>query len=109
RMATLRPVNCAIRLHSSFVKCKLLICNLHSLCETARPGPLRVGFPTRGIMAVLMCGIAGYCGPVRRFDEAKLGLMLRAIEHRGPDDCGVFSAPADERGENGVWLGSRRL
>ena len=54
-----------------------------------------------------MCGIAGYCGPASRFDDDKLGAMLRAIQHRGPDDCGVFRAAVND--ETSVWLGSRRL
>ena len=56
-----------------------------------------------------MCGIAGYCGPAGRFSDQKLREMLRAIEHRGPDDCGVFSAPLPGNDEMRVWLGSRRL
>jgi asparagine synthase (glutamine-hydrolysing) len=54
-----------------------------------------------------MCGIAGYCGPEGRFSDEKLRRMLRAIAHRGPDDEGVYSAPAGPGGR--VWLGSRRL
>lgn len=56
-----------------------------------------------------MCGIAGYCGPARRFSDEKLGAMLRAIEHRGPDDCGVYSVPLQGSADRQVWLGSRRL
>ncbi len=55
-----------------------------------------------------MCGIAGYCGPARRFNQEKLELMLRAIEHRGPDDAGIFRADLPEQ-DLSVWLGSRRL
>jgi asparagine synthase (glutamine-hydrolysing) len=54
-----------------------------------------------------MCGIAGYCGPSQRFSNDRLLRMLRAIEHRGPDDEGTFCAAG--RNGNGVWLGSRRL
>ncbi len=56
----------------------------------------------------LMCGIAGYCGPSRRFNQGKLALMLRAIKHRGPDDTGIFHTDLPEQ-DLGVWLGSRRL
>ncbi len=56
-----------------------------------------------------MCGIAGYCGPAHRFSDGKLATMLRAIEHRGPDDCGVCSAEISGSPESRVWLGSRRL
>lgn len=56
-----------------------------------------------------MCGIAGYVGPARRFDDEKLGVMLRAIEHRGPDDCGEYAAELKRAPESRVWLGSRRL
>jgi asparagine synthase (glutamine-hydrolysing) len=54
-----------------------------------------------------MCGIAGYYGPANRFSNEKLGQMLRAIRHRGPDDEGMFCASAPNG--RGVWLGSRRL
>ncbi len=54
-----------------------------------------------------VCGIAGYCGPSKRFDDARLCAMLRAIQHRGPDDEGVFSAAAGD--STRIWLGSRRL
>ncbi|HYM13613.1 MAG TPA: asparagine synthase (glutamine-hydrolyzing) [Bryobacterales bacterium] len=56
-----------------------------------------------------MCGIAGYCGRASRFSDEKLGAMLRAIEHRGPDDCGIHSEPLASDPETRVWLGSRRL
>jgi asparagine synthase (glutamine-hydrolysing) len=50
-----------------------------------------------------MCGIAGvyslYGGPLPPFDARR---VLRTLEHRGPDDEGVF---LDGR----VWLGVRRL
>ena len=53
-----------------------------------------------------MCGIAGYAGPARRFDTARLQVMLQAIAHRGPDDAGVH---CETLGDDGLWLGSRRL
>ncbi|MBI3697853.1 MAG: asparagine synthase (glutamine-hydrolyzing) [Acidobacteria bacterium] len=56
-----------------------------------------------------MCGIAGYCGPAQRFSDEKLGAMLRSIEHRGPDDCGVYSLSLASNPAARVWLGSRRL
>ena len=49
-----------------------------------------------------MCGIAGVVGveglEPRAFDKR----VLEALEHRGPDDSGVFE-------DDGVWLGMRRL
>lgn len=50
-----------------------------------------------------MCGFSGVLSPKQsEFDEAKLTRMLDAIEHRGPDDSGVWT--------NGVvFLGHRRL
>ena len=56
-----------------------------------------------------MCGIAGCCGPVHRFDDDKLRDMLGAIEHRGPDDSGMYCARARTQPGIGIWLGSRRL
>ncbi len=56
-----------------------------------------------------MCGIVGYCGPAKRFSRDKLGVMLRAIEHRGPDDWGEFCGNMVANPGHSVWLGSRRL
>ncbi len=47
-----------------------------------------------------MCGICGYAG--FQPDEDLLPAMMRAIEHRGPDEGGRFSAPH-------IGLGMRRL
>jgi asparagine synthase (glutamine-hydrolysing) len=53
-----------------------------------------------------MCGIAGL---INVDPEARVGAMLKAIEHRGRDDEGVWtSATADEEGRR-VSLGHRRL
>lgn len=53
-----------------------------------------------------MCGIAGYWEARRgAFDRAELlGRMGAALEHRGPDDAGVFHDEGD-----GVGLAFRRL
>jgi asparagine synthase (glutamine-hydrolysing) len=53
-----------------------------------------------------MCGIAGL---IDQDPETKIGPMLRAIEHRGRDDEGVWtSAPISDDGKR-VCLGHRRL
>ena len=53
-----------------------------------------------------MCGIAGL---ISREPDARIGAMLRSIEHRGRDDEGVWtSAPLDDAGRR-VCLGHRRL
>jgi asparagine synthase (glutamine-hydrolysing) len=53
-----------------------------------------------------MCGIAGL---INVDPGARVGAMLRAIEHRGRDDEGVWtSAPVDEEGRR-VCFGHRRL
>src|SRR6266478_6021027 len=52
-----------------------------------------------------MCGIAGL---IEQNPEARIGAMLKAIEHRGRDDEGVWTSPPvndDQR----VCLGHRRL
>lgn len=50
-----------------------------------------------------MCGIFGYFHRgVRSLSPEKLSAMGMAIQHRGPDDQGVFSAP-------GLALGNQRL
>ena len=53
-----------------------------------------------------MCGIAGLKG---LDPDARIGAMLRTIEHRGRDDEGVWTSPAiDDEGRR-VCLGHRRL
>jgi asparagine synthase (glutamine-hydrolysing) len=53
-----------------------------------------------------MCGIAGL---ISLEPERRVGAMLRAIEHRGRDDEGVWtSQPVDEEGRR-VSFGHRRL
>ncbi|MCA1594024.1 MAG: hypothetical protein LC754_15500 [Acidobacteria bacterium] len=53
-----------------------------------------------------MCGIAGLIG---QQPEARIGAMLKAIEHRGRDDEGVWtSQPIDGDGRR-VCFGHRRL
>jgi len=53
-----------------------------------------------------MCGIAGL---ITQNPETRIGAMLRAIEHRGRDDEGVWtSAVIDDEGQQ-VVLGHRRL
>ena len=50
-----------------------------------------------------MCGIFGYFHRgVRSLSPEKLSAMGMAIQHRGPDDQGIFSAP-------GLALGNQRL
>src|SRR5262249_48054095 len=41
--------------------------------------------------------------------DANLRLMLRAIQHRGPDDSGTYTVATSAHKPYGVWLGSRRL
>jgi asparagine synthase (glutamine-hydrolysing) len=53
-----------------------------------------------------MCGIAGL---ITTNPEARMGAMLKAIEHRGRDDEGVWTSPViNEEGQQ-VVLGHRRL
>jgi asparagine synthase (glutamine-hydrolysing) len=53
-----------------------------------------------------MCGIAGLISTV---PEARVGAMLKAIEHRGRDDEGTWISPAiDDHGRQ-VCFGHRRL
>src|ERR1043166_217886 len=53
-----------------------------------------------------MCGIAGL---ISLNPERRVGAMLKAIEHRGRDDEGVWtSARADEEGRRACF-GHRRL
>jgi len=50
-----------------------------------------------------MCGIAGrFDRETQIHDHAALRRMCDALQHRGPDDCGVFA-------EDGIALGIRRL
>src|SRR5881394_1940185 len=53
-----------------------------------------------------MCGIAGL---ITQNPAAYIGAMLKAIEHRGRDDEGVWTSPViDDEGQR-VCLGKRRL
>jgi asparagine synthase (glutamine-hydrolysing) len=49
-----------------------------------------------------MCGIAGILDARGTVDEDLLNRMCQAIEHRGPDSCGIHREP-------GLGLGCRRL
>src|SRR2546429_6622014 len=54
-----------------------------------------------------MCGIAGYHDPGGLREESALsilGAMTSVLQHRGPDDCGVWCAPPA-----GDAFGHRRL
>src|SRR6267378_2585640 len=53
-----------------------------------------------------MCGIAGL---ITTNPEARIGAMLRAIEHRGRDDEGVWTSPIINDEGQRVALGHRRL
>src|SRR5258707_15524129 len=53
-----------------------------------------------------MCGIAGL---ITTNPEARIGAMLRAIEHRGRDDEGVWTSPAINDAGQRIALGHRRL
>jgi asparagine synthase (glutamine-hydrolysing) len=50
-----------------------------------------------------MCGIAGVWDPRRRAAPEDLQRMASALQHRGPDDAGVWSS------DDGVGLAHRRL
>src|ERR1041385_4233151 len=53
-----------------------------------------------------MCGIAGL---IDQSPQSRIGAMLKAIEHRGRDDEGVWtSSPVNDGGQR-VCLGHRRL
>src|SRR5689334_4188164 len=39
-----------------------------------------------------MCGIAGFTGTARSFDETIIGRMTGSLVHRGPDQQGCFSS-----------------
>lgn len=49
-----------------------------------------------------MCGIAGYAGPRAGEHAGRVGAMLQAIAHRGPDNEGLWT-------DGDVALGHRRL
>ena len=53
-----------------------------------------------------MCGIAGLIG---QDPEARIGAMLKAIEHRGRDDEGVWTSSAINDEGRRVCFGHRRL
>src|SRR5713101_1604018 len=53
-----------------------------------------------------MCGIAGL---VSLDPEARIGVMLQTIEHRGRDDEGVWTSPAIDKEGRRVCFGHRRL
>ena len=53
-----------------------------------------------------MCGIAGL---IATNPEARIGAMLKAIEHRGRDDEGVWISPPIDREGQRVCFGHRRL
>ncbi|MDT5263182.1 MAG: hypothetical protein QOC61_2186 [Acidobacteriota bacterium] len=53
-----------------------------------------------------MCGIAGL---ISFAPERRVGAMLKAIEHRGRDDEGVWTSEAIDEAGRGVSFGHRRL
>jgi asparagine synthase (glutamine-hydrolysing) len=53
-----------------------------------------------------MCGIAGL---ITQNPEARIGAMLKSIEHRGRDDEGVWTSPIFDGEGRQVCLGHRRL
>src|SRR5437762_901921 len=53
-----------------------------------------------------MCGIAGL---IEQNPDASIGAMLKAIEHRGRDDEGVWTSPPVNGEGQRVRLGHRRL
>src|SRR5438874_12215773 len=53
-----------------------------------------------------MCGIAGL---IEQNPDASIGAMLKAIEHRGRDDEGVWTSPPVNSTDQRVCLGHRRL
>ena len=53
-----------------------------------------------------MCGIAGL---ITQNPETRIGAMLKAIEHRGRDDEGVWTSQAIDDEGRGVCFGHRRL
>jgi asparagine synthase (glutamine-hydrolysing) len=59
-----------------------------------------------------MCGIAGVVGPAASAPVSveRVGRMVRAMRHRGPDDDGVYDARSDQTvSEWGAVLGACRL
>ncbi|MFQ5515274.1 MAG: asparagine synthase (glutamine-hydrolyzing) [Myxococcota bacterium] len=57
-----------------------------------------------------MCGICGVVGPSRETGAGEIEAMARSLDHRGPDDRGVWRSPAGQSGaEAGVALGHTRL
>jgi asparagine synthase (glutamine-hydrolysing) len=53
-----------------------------------------------------MCGIAGL---ITQDPESRIGAMLKAVEHRGRDDEGVWTSPAINDEGRRVCFGHRRL
>jgi asparagine synthase (glutamine-hydrolysing) len=53
-----------------------------------------------------MCGIAGIIAPFGSFRPETLSRMVRAISHRGPDDCGFEQLQGSG---SDIWLGNTRL
>jgi asparagine synthase (glutamine-hydrolysing) len=53
-----------------------------------------------------MCGVAGL---ITQNPETRIGAMLKAIEHRGRDDEGVWTSPAIDDVGRRVCFGHRRL
>jgi asparagine synthase (glutamine-hydrolysing) len=51
-----------------------------------------------------MCGITGIIdlNRIKKFPLEKIMIVAGAIEHRGPDECGILNQP-------GIALASRRL
>ena len=58
-----------------------------------------------------MCGIAGaaWTRDSERLSEADLQRMIAVLEHRGPDDSGVYFSPQDDSAPAAAALGHRRL
>src|SRR5437868_3382590 len=54
---------------------------------------------------ISMCGITGL---ITQNSEARIGAMLKSIEHRGRDDEGVWTSTISDEGQS-VCLGHRRL
>ena len=53
-----------------------------------------------------MCGIVGIIAPLETVRAEIIARMVRAISHRGPDDCGAEHL---QSGESDIWLGNTRL
>jgi asparagine synthase (glutamine-hydrolysing) len=57
-----------------------------------------------------MCGFCGVIGPAAASRVDDIGAMTRTLDHRGPDDSGVFSTRFESRGRNlALALGHTRL